>query len=201
MNIEQARFGRLAVSVALSLAVVGSALAAPEAASSEKPAFTFRDTAYFHRWSQNDQHEFTPEKQEDLEKWSDMITLNAYPDVHDGDGLAAKATAVLENYKAHGARVARTDSVPRTEDRPAEHLIVVIFAQPNFVEVAFARFKLIDDGGCSIVYSHRSYGAKASQQVNPWTAANGPLVEKALMGWNSAPSPFALGRELRRTRS
>jgi hypothetical protein len=78
------------------------------AATAAKPAFVFGGVSYLHRWSQNDQHEFTPEGQEDLEKWSDMITMNAYPSAHDGDALAAKANAVLENYKSHGDRMLRT---------------------------------------------------------------------------------------------
>jgi hypothetical protein len=45
-------------------------------------------SVYFHRWSQNDQHEITPECQEDLEKWLDMITMNVDPSAHDGDALA-----------------------------------------------------------------------------------------------------------------
>ena len=55
-----------------------------------------------------------------------MITLNGYPDVNDGESLAAKANAVLENYQKHQARVLTTNSVPRTAERPAEHLIAVV---------------------------------------------------------------------------
>ena len=103
----------------LVLFAVGFGLHASNAASpSTEPAFTFRNVGYFHRWSQNNQHEFTPENQDDLKKWSDMITVNGYPDIDDGDGLAAAANAVLENYKKHEAKVRKTNSVPRTADRP-----------------------------------------------------------------------------------
>jgi hypothetical protein len=166
-----------------------------------EPAFVFRKVEYFHRWSKDEQHEFTPEKQEDLEKWSDMITVNGYPHVDDGDALAATANAVLENYKKHRARVLKTSSVPRTPDRPAEHLIAVVFGRPNFIEVAFARFKLVDGKGCSFVYSHRIYGEKIGDQMSPWLSANGPEIEKALMEWSSMPSPVSIRRELLRTKS
>ena len=165
-----------------------------------RPAFVFRDAGYFHRWSQNNQHEFTPEKQEDLKKWTDMVTLNGYPDVSDGDALATKANAVLENYKKDQARVLRTDSVPRTADRPAEHLIAVVFGRPTFIEVAFARFKLVDGKGCSFVYSHRIYGEKIGDEMSVWLRVNGPAVEKALMQSNALPSPHALAKELGRTK-
>jgi hypothetical protein len=95
----------------------------PSPLPADKPAFVFRGAAYWHRWSNNDQHEFTPRGQEDLQKWADMVTINLYPDARDGDVLAATANAVLENYKKHQAMVLKTDSVPRTPDRPAEHYI------------------------------------------------------------------------------
>ncbi|PYJ28930.1 MAG: hypothetical protein DME89_05060 [Verrucomicrobia bacterium] len=170
------------------------------AATATKPALVFGGIDYFHRWSQNDQHEFTPEGQENLDKWADMITINVYQSAHDGDALAAKANAVLENYKSHNGRVLRTDSVPRTPDRPAEHFIAVVFGRPNFIEVAFARFKLVNGVGCSIVYSHRIYGEKVGDQMSAWLNDNGPKTEKILMEWNNIPSPASL-RELARTES
>ena len=170
------------------------------AATATKPALVFGGIDYFHRWSQNDQHEFTPEGQENLDKWADMITINVYQSAHDGDALAAKANAVLENYKSHNGRVLRTDSVPRTPDRPAEHFIAVVFGRPNFIEVAFARFKLVNGVGCSIVYSHRIYGEKVGDKMSAWLNDNGPKMEKMLMEWNNIPSPASL-RELARTES
>jgi nicotinamidase-related amidase len=182
----------------LSLALIWSAVQVRESFAADpgaKRAFVFRNTAYFHRWSKNDQHEFTPEKQEDLNKWSDMLTINGYPNVNEGDGLAATANAVLENYKSHQARVLNTRSVPRTADRPAEHLIAVIFTRPNFSEVAFARFKLMEGKGCSLVYSHRIYGEETADEMSAWLKANGPEVEKTLLEWSSMPSPTLLRPE------
>jgi hypothetical protein len=179
----------------ISFAAVCSAVCPGEARAASaisKPEFVFRDVGYFHRWSKNDQHEFTPEKQEDLEKWSDMITINAYPKVEDGDGLAATANAVLENYKSHQGEILKTRSVPLTAERPAEYLIVVRFTRPDFAEIAFARFKLVDGKGCSVVYSHRLYGKKIKDQVSTWLDENEDEVEKALMEWSPLPSPSSL---------
>ena len=67
-------------------------VAADTAATTEaKAAFVFGGVSYFQRWAQDDQCEFTPTGQENLEKWSDMITINVYPSAHDGDTLAMKA--------------------------------------------------------------------------------------------------------------
>lgn len=153
-----------------------------------KRAFVFRDMPYFYRWSNKDQTEFTPEKQEDLNRWSDMITVNGYSDIDNGDRLATRANAVLENYKNHQAIVLRTRSVPRTADRPAEHLIAVKFVRPGFIEIALARFTLVDGKGYSFVYSHRIYGAKIEDQMSAWLSANGDEVEEALLKWTSVPS-------------
>lgn len=181
--------------ILIALAIAWSASQAEEsgaAGPASKQAFVFRNADYFHRWSKNEQHEFTPDKQEDLDKWSDMITVNGYPKVREGEGLAATANAVLENYKKHQAKVLKTRSVPRTADRPAEHFIAVFFTRPNFIEVAFARFKLVEGKGFSFVYSHRIYGEEIGDQMSAWLRANGEEVEKALMEWKSMPSPASL---------
>jgi hypothetical protein len=181
--------------ILLSLLVAGGPLPAADASAaspSGKAAFVFKGAEYFHRWSGGNQHEFTPAKQEDLEKWSDMMTVNAYPHVQDGEALAATANAVLENYTKHQAKVLKTNSIPRTADRPAEHLIAVVFGRPEFIEVAFARLKLVDGTGYSFVYSHRIYGEKIGDQMSTWLKANGDQIEKALMEWNSMPSPGSL---------
>ena len=124
-----------------------------------------------------------------------MMTLNGYPGVADGDSLATTANSVLENYKKHKAKVLKTNSVPRTANRPAEHFIAVVFGRPDFIEVAFARFKLVDGKGFSFVYSHRIYGEKIGDEMSAWLSANGEAVEKALMEWNSMPSPASLSEE------
>lgn len=147
----------------------------------------FADVEYFHRWSGADQHEFTPRGQEDLERWTDMMTVWRYRSVKDGDALAAAANTVLENYKNSGAMILRTDSTPRTAAAPAEHLIVALFPKKEFIEAVFARFKLVGGTGSSAIYCHRIYGQKAGDQMSAWLKANGAEVEKALMGWQGVP--------------
>lgn len=190
--------GTRALRIFVALTVAGSTLQAKENGGADPPskrAFVFGKVGYFHRWSQNDQHEFTPAKQEDLKRWSDMITVNGYPDVADGERLAGTANAVLENYKNHQAKVLKIRSVPRTAEQPAEHFIEVMFTRPDFIEVAFARFKLLDGKGCSLVYSHRIYGKEIGDQMNAWLRANGQAIETTLLEWTSTPSPALLRQE------
>jgi hypothetical protein len=177
-------------SVVLLTALAGAATLTPGGAADKeaKPAFDFRQVSYFLRWSDNDQHEFTPDKQEDLDHWSDMITINGYPGVDDGEKLAGTANAVLGNYRSHQGKILKTRSMPATNDRPAEHFISVMFVRPQFAEIAFARFELVEKKGHSFVYSHRFYGDKINEQANAWLASNGDEIEKALMDWSLSPA-------------
>jgi len=136
---------------------------------------------YYHRYTKENLHEFTPKDQPDLKKWTDMVTINDYPHIKDGEGLAKAANGILDAYETKKAIIVRTDSVPRTEKKPAEHLIVAMFPQPNFIEVSFTRLVLEKGVGASLVYSHRIYGAKAGDAMSKWLTANGEKTEKALM--------------------
>ena len=152
-------------------------------------AFVFAGVKYFHRFTQADLHEYTPDRQQDLKRWTDMVTINYYRQAKDGETLAAIANNVLENYKAKGkALVFKTDSIPRSKDKPAEHLVVVIFPRPDFIEVAFARFKMHNGLGMSVIYSHRIYGSKSGNEMSIWLEKNGPTTEMNLMKWNSPPT-------------
>jgi hypothetical protein len=174
----------------VSLLILGAAMTVMAAASST-PVFSFRQIEYFHRWSQGTQYEFTPAKQEDLEHWSDMITINAYPGVDEGEKMSGTANAVLGNYKRAKGKILKTSSVPASDERPAEHFIAVLFSRPNFQEAAFARFKLVDGKAHSFVYSHRIYGEKAADQMNEWLEANGEKAEKVLMDWDPPASALS----------
>lgn len=181
------------ISLCFVLVLMLQVYAAPRAAQKEagnksKMTLDFNQTEYFHRWSGNNQNEFTPQGQENLSKWTDMVTINFYPQVTDGEGLASVANQVLENYKTQKGIVLRTISVPRTIERPAEHLIAVVFGRPDFLEAAQARFKLIDGKGVSIIYSHRVYGKEAGPQMSAWLKDHGAAIEKVLMAWEFSPT-------------
>lgn len=150
--------------------------------------FSFSGSTYVHRYTKGNLHEFTPKVQSDLSKWTDMLTVNAYPNARNGDQLAATANAVLETYKKAGGAVLRTNSVPRTKGKEAEHFIAVIFVGPQFAEAAFARFRIRGGAAESLVYSHRIYGKSLSDAIGKWVAANGPAREKSLMALSAWPT-------------
>src|SRR5262245_48467377 len=127
----------------------------------------FGGRPFIHRWSKDNQNEFTPEGQTDLTKWNEMVTINIHANVKDSDQLAALANSVLSNYQRSG-KIVRTDSKPRTEKRPAEHLIVAILGAPGVTETAFARLMLVDGRGIIAVYSRRAYGEDGATTIGKW---------------------------------
>jgi hypothetical protein len=154
---------------------------------------SFGGVDYLHRWSKDGQNEFTPKSDPDLAAWRDMVTVNVFETVATGEQLAELANRVLGNYQASG-KILRTDSKPRTADRPAEHLLVAALGNPAFLEAAFARLLLKDGAGYVVVRSHRVYGKAAGPAMSEWLQANGPEVEKTLMEWNQVPARDALKR-------
>jgi len=150
-------------------------------------ALSFANTPYFHRYTINDQHEYTPAGQENLKAWADMVTIHYYRNARDGDALASVANNVLGNYTANKAKVIKTNSVPRTNDKPAEHLIVVAFGRPEFIEIAFSRLRMHEGIGTSVIYSHRVYGKGVGNEMSEWLKQNGAAVEKTLMSWDAMP--------------
>jgi hypothetical protein len=175
---------------ALLAGVRSGAIAAPAAAGppTSPVTLTFAGQAYRLRWSSQHQHEFTPAGQEDLNRWTDMVTINTYPGVSDGDGLADVANRALGNYRRHGATILRTASIPRSADRPAEHLVVALFPTRAFSEAVFARWRLADGRGTAVIVSHRHYGPKAGDAMAAWLQANGPAMERRLMALQEIPS-------------
>ncbi|ACB73849.1 hypothetical protein [Opitutus terrae] len=163
--------------------------AAPNSAA---PTCTFDGVEYQHRWSRQGQHEFTPAGQPDLVHWDDLITINVHAQVRDEEALAQLANAVLGNYKAARATVVRAFSTPRTPDKPAEHLAVVVFPQLTKTEFVVAHVKLVGGVGCVLVYSHREYGDDSGERVRDWLEANGATLEKKWLAWSGYPSPVAL---------
>jgi hypothetical protein len=146
---------------------------------------------FVHRWSKDGQHEYTPPEETDLKKWRHMVTIIVHEKVKNGDDLAKLANAVLGNYERVG-KVVRTDSKPRTSATEAEHLVVVIFGRPGFVEAALARVKLVAGVGTVTVYSRREYGDSAKKTIGDWLIQNGTPVETTLMTWEKMPALSAL---------
>jgi hypothetical protein len=153
-------------------------------------SINFNGTAFLYRWSQAGQYEFTPAGQEDLDSWTEMITLWLYPSVTDDDSLTAQAANILNKYKISGGKILHTYSVPRVDEKPAEHFIAAMLGgnvKGKFIiEFAAARFLLLSGKGVGMIYSRRSYGEQAPQVIGSWVVQNGETMEKTVMAFNPA---------------
>lgn len=179
------------------LRIVIIALMVTVTASGAQPAATlsFNGGEFVHRWSEKGQHEFTPKGDEDLAKWKEMVTINVFDGVRDGEALARIANGVLGNYQKNG-HIMRTLSKPRTEKSEAEHFIAAVLQAPGVWEVAFARVLMFEGRGVAAVYSKRFYGESdaAKDQMSAWFKANAVKIENVLVGWQGIPSLAVLNK-------
>lgn len=190
----------LALGALLSLlSLAPQAAPTPRGADAIAPV-VFNGTTFHYRWSQFGQFEFTPAGQEDLDAWTEMVTIWVYPTITDADALAAQANAVLAKYEPSGGQVLRTNSVPRTDARPAEHFIAGLLTarqrDRRIHEFVATRFVMIDGHGAAIIYSRRAYGDDGLQALGPWIAANGDTVERAAMAYDPSAVIPALRRHV-----
>ncbi len=175
------------IGIVVSAVICSSGLLNAQDDKPDEAAFSFGDVKYFHRYTKDEMHEYTPAGQSDLDTWKEMVTIHYYREAKDGEALAKVVNGVTENYKAARGIIARTDSVPKTKDKEAEHLIVVLFGRPGFLEAAFARFRIHEGVGTSVIYSKRFYGNDMRDAMSNWLKMNGADTEKALMKWDAMP--------------
>lgn len=159
----------------------------PQARPPASATLTFNGTTFHLRWSKDGQSEFTPAGQEDLQRWSEMVTVWRYPAIRDGEALAGQANRTLGAYKGANGKVLRTNSTPRTAAKPAEHFIAAFLGNPSLVEFTAARFVLVDGVGAAVIYSRRAYGKPAKPDLGPWASQHGASVEQKLMAFDLRP--------------
>ena len=158
------------------------------------PQLRFNGAAYLFRWTNGRLFEFTPEGQEDLDKWTEMVSVLVLRDVNSPEKLADFASILLERYKArHG--LLRTNTVPATAQNPAQHFVAGLLLANGIAECVFNRILLMHDIGYNFVYSHRNYGSDMKQTVDQtasWAKANGASIENAVMTFDALPEAGTL---------
>ena len=148
--------------------------------------FSLSSVRFFHRFTKNDQHEYTPASQRDLTAWTDMVTILVYRKANDDKKLAAIAESAREKYKAVG-RVLRAETVLNADSKSTEHLTVVVVGTPMYLEAVFARFRMQEGIGTAAIYCHRIYGDKVGDQMSAWLRKHGVATENSLLAWSQMP--------------
>lgn len=158
------------------------------ASAGESKVFTFDGTAYFHRWSKEDQHDFTPQEQLKLSDWSDMVSLFRYPGLKSHADLDALANAVIANYTRSGAKILKSGSTAGEPGKPLEFYMTAQLPQRDYQAAVFARFRLADGIGTGVIYVHRIYGESANGLLELWLKQHGTAKRKALKSWQADPA-------------
>ena len=159
-------------------------------ASAQPISLDFDDETFLHRWSQGDQHEFTPRGQEELSAWEEMLTVIYFPAVRDDEALTGVVKSILGMYQTNGT-ILGTAFVGPTETSEAERLVVAQLGYGLELEVVFARILLAHGQGVAIVYSKRFGEAASEPLVSAWVEENIQGKMDSILAWSGLPPPEA----------
>lgn len=149
-------------------------------------AVIFEGIKYHLRTHQDGKYVFTPSGQENLERWTDRITLTYDAKVTDGKSLAEKAIAWWQTNRSAAAHVLDINYVPRLDQMPARkdalYITRTILARPenDYDEFAFTTIRIVEGVGATARYSHREYrtGASSMERNTAWVRTNESLGER-----------------------
>jgi hypothetical protein len=197
-----ASFLRLCATVfALSVAFTGAPTAVAQqvsnnaAAEAKLATVSFHGETYFHRWSQNGQHEFTPSGQADLKRWKDMVTVRVFEQVGNEAQFNGMVRATVANYKKVGVINRVMERPKKTPDGVDEVVVVATLRAGDIIEFVAARFLMRDGVGTLFVASHREYmddQGIESALAGDYGKNKLAGVVNALAVWEGAPTLEAL---------
>lgn len=156
--------------------------------ASEPKVFTFDGTEYFHRWSKDDQHDFTPLEQIELSDWSDMVSLYRYPGLQTAAELEALTNVVLAHYSRNGGIILKSGSTAGEPGKPLEYYLTAQLPQHDYQDAVFARFRLVNGVSTGAIYVHRIYGENTDGLMALWLKQHGAAKRKALKSWQANPT-------------
>ena len=163
----------------------------PASVSDNGNVVVYLGTKYFLRSTKDGQYVFTPDGQEDLQRWTDMITLSYFPQITEGKSLAAKALEWWSHCRSMRARILDINYVPRidlmaTRDN-ALYITLTLLAKPDndYDEFAFTALRIVEGVGAASTYAHREYrtGLVSPEKDFAWAQKNRP-VDEAWYGWD-----------------
>ena len=155
------------------------ALAAPPT-----PTVTFRGTTYSLSLTNGNRYDFMPAEQK--ESSFDALTLLLLARIKDGEALADLANRTLTKLQGVKATILRTNSVPASAQKPAEHFMAVVIPGPDALQFAASRYVLVVGEGVEVIYMHTIHGKAVGDPMSKWMKENGPDVEQQLMQFDVA---------------
>ena len=186
---------RMGLAAFMLWAVAGSAADRPDnslstthasaPASDNGNVVIFSGTKYFLRTAKDGQYVFTPNGQEDLQRWTDMISLSYYPEIKEGNSLAAKAIDWWKHCRSTRAHILQMNFVPRIDQMPARdnafYTTFTLLEKPynDYDEFAYTALRIVGGIGATSTYSHREYrtGMISPERNFTWARKNDPVGE------------------------
>ncbi|MFT3792570.1 MAG: hypothetical protein QM741_16235 [Rudaea sp.] len=162
-----------AIFVALALASTSAV------ADSPAPTVTFRGTTYRLSRTSGNEYDFTPAEQ--TPPSADVLTLLVLSRIKDGEALADLANRTLSKLKDTKATIVRTNSVPASAQKPAEHFMAVVIPSPDALQFGASRYVLVGGEGVEMIYMHTIHGNAVGNEMSRWLDKNGADVEQKLM--------------------
>ena len=164
---------------------IGLAAAARALPPPATPQITFRGAEYVLRSSQGNEYEFTPQGQEDLHTFTDMLELNLYPAAHDQEALATITSRVRAIAEGAKATILPTTSASAS-GQPGEHFFAAVLPTPHGADFNAARFVLVEQQGVGVFYTHRFYGDSAAGATSEWATKNAADVRQQLLKFDAS---------------
>jgi hypothetical protein len=162
------------------------AAAMPDLQSTGTARVMFRGTEYLLRPFDGKTYDFTPQGQEDLSAFTDMLSLKLYPTAHDQQALATITSRTQAVAQGANATVLPTISGSASGQQPGAHFLAVVLPTPHGVDFDAIRFVLVDQQVVGVFYTHRSQGQSAAGTTSAWVAKNAADVERQLLQFDAA---------------
>lgn len=125
-------------------------------------------TPYHHRYSEGALHEYTPAGQDDLDRYSDLVTLLPSPEGMTSTDLERFTAGMVDVHRSRGGDVLSRACEAAAATHAAQCTVMVMFVHSTYVEAAVARHMAMRDGIGAVSFSHREYGPDARRRVVAW---------------------------------
>lgn len=151
------------------------------------PTLQFGDTTWHARSSQGGAVEYTPEGQEDLERFGEMLTFHPVPADLRPEDLEAFTRDTVERHERRGAQIFSSECEPATRVHVADCTIMLAFPRAEHVEIGVTKHLAIRAGLVAISMVHREYGDGAAERTKAWIKSpEGARLMAAFIDWVDA---------------
>lgn len=183
MTVFADRALRLPLCLLACLLVAAPAAALDRGATARGKPVTLAGVTYLPRWNSATQFEYTPTGQEDLKRWSEMITFVDVPGLTSSGRLIQYRDALRANSSKDGA-VLGEQCVP-SDEAPRECWLSTALKGDGFVETTISRITTVNGAGLVAIFAHREYGPQAADKATAWLRS--PAARKTNAAWLAWP--------------